>query len=399
MARKNMRRIPSIKNNLLLSLLLFVRPESTIAQPYERFELETKSAFKVSRGTLIIVVGNRHGFVIATDSRRTEDDGYRDDSQKLIRISDDSALAVAGFASALGTPFESEVVAELLKELPQRPNHSDGRRLRSSLTVSSNVGTTEADRTATWVKASLNWKFDLFSRIIQTEGMEVASLSFTALIADFDVRRSPYAVSISYRPQQQIWSMEHSVGPFIFVAHGMTQVFDQIKAGAYRGASDTLTNFQRRVQTGEAREMSLPELAQAALDLIAATAANDDRVGGPTQYGMFPADGKVIWQQQVFPEKRPVLPRIDFTYGGFNVLASNAAGVNGASAMMHTSDLVTGQVVVADSNVFVSSIFGNSIIWVQREGPLYWRKNTCVDSLLMRIPRPLRKLNTSCKTQ
>jgi hypothetical protein len=93
----------------------------------------------VSSGTLNLVLANRNGFVIVTDSRRSSVGPFRcfgettsprcemghasptfycDDSQKLFRTGPESAMAIAGFANdrVEGTPLDLQIGAILRKK-------------------------------------------------------------------------------------------------------------------------------------------------------------------------------------------------------------------------------------------------------------------------------------------
>src|SRR5713226_5839041 len=92
-----------ILNVLVLLLAVMVHATRAAQEP------AAKGGAAVSSGTLNLILANRNGFVIAADSRRSDPrtafncggviQHYCDDSQKLFRTAEKSAMVIAGFAA------------------------------------------------------------------------------------------------------------------------------------------------------------------------------------------------------------------------------------------------------------------------------------------------------------
>jgi hypothetical protein len=116
---------------LTLLALLMVSPKS------EAQEQPISPSLAV--GTLNLVIANKNGFVVITDSRKSgprlmlcegRQQLYCDNSQKLFRTTPHSAMMIAGFASAWdSTPLDLEVASVIRKQFDpsQWPNddHAD----------------------------------------------------------------------------------------------------------------------------------------------------------------------------------------------------------------------------------------------------------------------------------
>lgn len=137
----------------------------------------------VASGTLNVVVGNRKGFVIATDSRLTlfkasgSISQFRDDGQKLFRTGDRSALSFAGIAEVKRFDFE---VAKLLRGLCVQMKIN---------------GTTATD----WLMSVFYQRLNILALTLDAAGHRVSP--FSGLECELDSNRVPVFRKTSFYPK------------------------------------------------------------------------------------------------------------------------------------------------------------------------------------------------------
>jgi hypothetical protein len=349
--------------------------------------VESQSGLNAASGTLVIVLANKRGFVIASDSRRTDNDGYEQVSQKLFRLGPHTALGIAGFASIENGPFKTELAGEIYKA-------------RSKYTDAAGIS---------WINESVLPKLELLRKIAQwaSDGRP-ATIDVSAILARFD----PHG-----RPVVSKWPRADDAAPgagdsFQWAAVGITILADSIMAGHYSGTDAHIRAFVRTKLNGSCDSMSLNQLANAAKAIIREAGREEPKIGGALQMGIFENGKTPIWIQPEFPLVRPVLQTIPTNEGSVFEDASNGgrpiyqampqgrmieSGVPGELARASVGALILNSRVVADGNVFVHDTFYNSVIEIVSSPPLYFINNLCQDSFLLKTSsRTLIPLNVHC---
>jgi hypothetical protein len=271
----------------LLALLLV--PNKAMAQG------PVSAGFSV--GTLTMVIANKNGFVVITDSRKSSPrlmqcDGrqqfYCDNSQKLFRTTPHSAMMIAGFASAwVNSPLDLEVASVIRKQFDPTlwPNddHADA--------VPSNAEGILTDA-LTDVAAILD---------PQTPSQ---ALSLTATFVRFDADKAP-VVEVKYFterwkplgpgsvmvPEYNVQGGSRKVTEFVYFAAGITCVADAIMGGHYLSTDPVIKNYyEKQGNKLLLDQMSVQDMQALAKAIMKETEKFTDLVGGADQFGVFPAD-------------------------------------------------------------------------------------------------------------
>lgn len=301
---------------------------------FERRMMAESADGTTASGTLNIVLANPHGFVIATDSRMTFDNPQyppSDSSQKLFRTSNNSALAIAGYATGLaGTPYEFEIAAAMRSRFGDK-GLDDGRG--SPFMVES------------WVEG-LGLYLTRISLIL-SEVFHKPTSPFQTTIAGFDKTRVPEIRFVQFNPVMReygangdsfpVFEKEDSLSMradhLVYKTAGINVVAERILEGNYSGRDRDLLRYikyKRHNKQKKLDDLSLDEMKNIVLALFNETEhtpimiRNEDwssKVGGLTQIATFARDGKVTWRQQSFEPRRSLLLRTALTMGA--VFSSN----------------------------------------------------------------------------
>ena len=374
----------------------------------------------LTSGTLNIVLADKNGFVIATDSRMSSGTRfpcqgrsqlYCDNSQKLFQTSPRSAMAIAGFAvGRWQTPLDLAVAPVLLKALGRNGMSAD--RLRrvfgeldndehSCLLVPQLIGTTLKD--ALVGMAAIN-----------DPRTDPGKLSVTATFACFDRNHIPVVQQMQLA---ETWTLagpadstfreripEYSLKPvkpgvratsFQGVSAGITNVADAILAGTYDSDDLLIQDFYRRRQNHQLDDMTLKDMSALARVFLRETKKFTVYVGGEDQIGEFPSEGSAAFH---FPDSLPfeteIIPRLMRWQG---LLCTNTQmptcgrtgvsfSVNPAQQGTHLLKLLLASEfkkvpVALDGNLFVADSFdGVTLKW--NGGSFFSYRNTFKDCVL-----------------
>jgi hypothetical protein len=282
----------------LLAILASVFSQTVSAQSVS----STPYPFSAS-GTLNVVLANKNGFVIATDSRMSSEglfvcgdslQNYCDNSQKLFRMNSRSALAIAGFAVNLqGTPLDLTVAA-LLRQ-----------RFKASRIPQSDGFFEMADR---WVSEELLQPLKGVGSLYSTT-TDPRKLGLSLILAGFDRSNKPVIHKLyflaSWEPQGPLGVLlpKYRVVPkdpvplgFTYETSGIPWVAEAILAGIYRSDDPIIRAYYGRDLSGTRDDMSLPEMAKLAHVILRETAKYTRYVGGADQLGVFSVDGSSNFQ-------------------------------------------------------------------------------------------------------
>jgi 20S proteasome alpha/beta subunit len=250
-------------------------------------------------GTLNLLLANRRGFVIAADSRRTQQSSgmHWDDSQKLFRVGPMSALVVAGFASwtANKSPLDVQV-ASLFREEFADQVWTSGKRPFTEI--------------PSMVNTKVGYELETIGALGVTERPALApeQLDFRVLAAGF-IRSRVHIVSVNFKPRIQLLGPFDLAAPsydmlstttvadhFVALSAGIDGVARAILDGAVDTRDDRILNYYRCREQKRLDMMSLDSLHDLAVAILEATKRATTYVGGPNQIGVFPIRGRVTWE-------------------------------------------------------------------------------------------------------
>ena len=342
----------------LLSILFCILG-SHFARSSPQFTLaESHSALSISGGTLTVVLANKNGFVIASDSRQTWQDGHFDDnSQKLFRLSPKAAMAVAGFASNAREPFATDLASELMKALPSYTG----------------------EKGDSWAQSLFSSRLRLLRAISAAEGRSPTQLNTYVTIAEIGTDNLPLITTLRFDARDPNVTPKISTlngREFRLVTFGVPDIVDAVQAGTYNGNSGVLKAFQALLKRPSRNRLAVRDMEKVASALIQETARICPEVGLPVQIGVFPTRKSPVWKQPVSSQAGPVL-------GVFTFLEYQL-GINGfGPAIIGEYLVVTDHStynrtrVVLDGNVFIGNLFSECVLETIDRSPLYWRGNYC----------------------
>jgi 20S proteasome alpha/beta subunit len=383
----NSGRLSSFLRSLLLVASLAL-DASAFQQEVPALSLaESAPVLSLGGGTLTVVLANKNGFVIASDSRRTFrdsnapdencgngqkpfGDGYStdkhcDDSQKLFRLGPHSAMAIAGFASSSREPFATDVAAEVIRSLPR---YTDGSG-------------------PVWIEGILSSRLQLLQSLNSVEGGPPERLYSYVTIASIAHDGIPKITRVVFDKDQKEGHPRVSTftgTTFRCAASGETQLVDSVLDGTYDGDDKELRKFRLILRRHGENAMSIHEMAKVSSALVRETAKMSSIVGGPLQMGVFGVGQEPVWQQPVFERAPSTLGQISFY--GFNTGLSVpvSMGKPGELVRVIEGSLYSKQRITVDGNVYIYNWFDRCEIETTSLSPLYWRKNTCGGSVWIR---------------
>ncbi len=335
-----------------------------------------------AHGTLNVLLANRNGFVIATDSRLTRSDGtHSDDGQKLFRTSPDGAVSFAGFAGfaadLIGTKFEFEIPATFLGRFGP-DGLSDGRG--SPMFV------------ADWA-SGLSLYLTKVSIITSTFPRAYAPSPLVVTVAGLNRERLPEIRQVTLIPSvralgvggQEVPVYESQEAPPVVAskfqsrAEGVYVVARKILSGEYSGRDPILKKYVKSLKEKRLDGISLPEMKSIAEALFRETEAThlvvngrdySQTVGGEIQMGIFPAKGAVEWRQQTFPSKVSLLSRTGLEIGAVYVNQERQKGpsllqlsdsftepINVPFHMFYYGNQFRDSRIALDGNIFIRNSF------------------------------------------
>lgn len=365
---------------------------------------ESPRVLSLQRGTLTLVLANKHGFVIASDSRRTffpsKDspdeicgDGQRafadnystdvhcDDSQKLFRLGPYSAMAIAGFAGVSREPFATDVAAEVTKDLFE---YTD-------------------DRAVWWAKTTFESRFRLIDWINQANGGKADDLNLYVTIARIADNGVPQITTLTFKGNNGYENPavgKISGTTFQCVPFGVTDLAAAVCNGTYNGRNPHLRKLRSVIRHGRQDMLSVGEMTKIASAAILETSHLSSTVGGPTQLGVFGVHKQPVWKQQAFAQRRQTLGDIMFYDGVIGAVPPVSTGVPGEHMFVVRGGLyVQGETVSVDGNAYIHCTFLNSTIVTEDISPIYWRANNCEKSYWLRPGHKPIPLDMRCEPQ
>jgi hypothetical protein len=270
-------------------------------------------------GTLNLVLANKNGFVIATDSRGSWSDSgtiHRDDGfQKLFRTGKRSALAIAGL---LATPpeayrFESSSIILARFGVNGMP---DGRG--------------NAYFIAPWIQHQFGVRLRALAAVLSTRMETPHGYGFVATIAGYDTDNTARLSQIKFEPETRaslingkpIWMMKltqeppTAVGAFAFQTAGKKKVADAVLNGTYVRPISAFMPYLKALSEGTTGELAIVELAALTKAIFEMTMTEDHGVGGDVQMAVIPSNGDAEWNLKPVAQPNILLGGAELIIGG-----------------------------------------------------------------------------------
>jgi len=263
-----------------------------------------KPGTNAATGTLNLIVANKHGCVIASDSRMSSTDGvflcnghmqsYCDNSQKLFRTTPNSALVIAGFAvDRRQTPLDLALAPVLLKEFgpagwPSDEHAPDVPDVLKNMLSEALTGV-----------ASLDFPFDSQHFARQTLTVTCARLDKNStpvlrklLFSEKLTSSPPLQVNV---PQFEVAdSGEVAVTEFQMYPVGLPYVALAIRDAQWDSDDPDILKYYDSKKREQLNSMTLIEMRKLAAAILRESRKVLLRVGGEDQLGVFPSDGSSI---------------------------------------------------------------------------------------------------------
>ena len=359
----------------------------------------------IASGTLNLILANKNGFVIAADSRMSGEKPfscksamqlYCDNSQKLFRTGQKSAMVIAGFAAGrVNSPLDLTVASALRKRFG-----AEG--------LPGEMGT--VDGASDWAEHALGQSLTGVAALYDAQKTLAATLALSALFAGVDnngvvvLRRlsfeeswKPTGPASVQAPDYDVrsWSFA-GVEKFGFATAGITCVADAILGGYYKTEDHTIQDYYKRRREAALDNLTIEELKKLAKAILRETRNFTPLVGGEDQIGTFPVSGAIQWLLPALPSDSE-LPSRFLLWKGLNCMGGDppCSGASGSMSFFEdfqreldeplTEFFLASQFekihVALDNNYFVDSKFDGAILqW--RGGPFFMRKNSFNDCVV-----------------
>lgn len=370
---------------------------------------------EVEAGTLNLVLANKNGFVIATDSKATGSGQPRYDSQKLFRTGPRTAVAVAGLAAVnLPEPFQFEIAA-LISSHFGPTGLSDGRGSLNAVDE--------------WLTSDISAELDRLFTVYSVDGYFAEP--FVATLVGFNDGGVSEIRVIDFVPTRRALGLRGELFPhfepkedrvtassFRFVTVGVDKVARGVLVGEYSADSDSVRAYVSRLDRGRLDDMPLGDMKSLALAIFEATKGDSQAsqvVGGDTQIGVFPTNGKDEWVQQSFPTRQPLFTRTSLVIGAsLSPKAQSPTEAGGAIEMVYqfggpltpfrsiyvANEFRDEEVILAGS-IFAGNIFRHCVL-KSGAGYIFRDNNRCLNSVLeVQTDNAVRRvaLTESCRPQ
>ncbi len=286
----------------------------------------------IQTGTLNVVLANRNGVVIATDSRRSSkqlfdchgrQQTFCDDSQKLIKTGAASALAIAGFASGglpgvSGTPLNVEV-SSILRRRFGNSGIPDQR---------GNVGmvTSYVDMTFTQLLPGVAGIFDPstpnppeLSFFVTIAGIEngvpkVSQVCFTPQPKQGD--RENVVFYFDAKPncfmggQPGPVTVEHFIQPVLVGCSECVEIPSKIASTTFPTHDPAILAYYSSVKTKNLDNFTTAQMEDLARAMLRKAAVHTDMIGGDPQVIVFPIRGELSVSMPLLPSNQTFVPNM-----------------------------------------------------------------------------------------
>ncbi len=293
-----------------------------LALPAVGQEITDAYSASLASGTLNLILADKNGFVVATDSRMSSlqpfecrpglpKRRYCDDSQKLFRTGKHSAMVIAGFAAGRATtrsPLDLMVASVL------RQNFSPCGQKIFQVTTGP-APTAKVICAPEEMSGPVSGLFNLppaltaVASLYDPEQFSPDQMRLTASWASIDdhgrvfIQQQYFNVTWMYTNHHvpvPVYRVSRTPGDvvdrFYPVAEGINDIAFQILGGTYKSSDPIIKRYYRKLNAGPSGRdsMSLGELDDLARAILRETKKSTWLVGGPDQIGIFPVKGQPV---------------------------------------------------------------------------------------------------------
>ncbi|MBZ5663050.1 MAG: hypothetical protein LAO30_00460 [Acidobacteriia bacterium] len=305
-----------LKSRVLAALLT-----SAFCLPWANAQVSASGSAGLASGTLNLILANKNGFVIAADSRMSSDTPfecekglpkrlYCDNSQKLFKTGNRSAMVIAGFAAGRAeppSPFDLVVASVLRKSFGPC-----GQRIFQVTTGPEPKGEVvcapDAMALPVWAQIDLVPALTAVASLYDPEHLPSDKMFFVTSFASIDKQGkisiqqqyfNGHWVYASGNVPVPVYSVSRTPGDvvdrFYPVAEGINDIALQVLRGQYESPDPTIRSYYRRLLAGPSGRdsMTVSEMRELARVILRETRkAHRNFVGGPDQIGVFPVKGQ-----------------------------------------------------------------------------------------------------------
>jgi len=293
---------------------------------------------KFYHGTLNLILGNKQGLVVATDSCATETDrqgaviGRTYNHQKLFKITKDVVITIAGYNSAdvpAATAFTSPAASLILQYVEELKSKNYVPAYREIIDSLSYIITFHLDAVAN-VNYITDFQPDVkgyeFHMVIA--GKYHDNLLITKIIVKPEIASDGKHVEFKTFIQGPIEAKDK----FIFVTAGWTKKADDILKNPSRYTSfPAIANYANQLGKDAGEHLTTADMKDIAKTIMDIASNDYEGIGGPTQIAIFDSK-EFITSIPYFPP--PKASPIRFNYlvrnsfiGGKYAIKSSSAGL------------------------------------------------------------------------
>jgi hypothetical protein len=289
----------------------------------------------IQTGTLNVVLANRNGVVIATDSRRSSQQPFDchgrqqtfcDDSQKLFKTGTASALAIAGFASGglpgvSGTPLNVEVSSFLRR----RFGSSGIPDQRGNVEMVTSYAATEFVQllpglAGLFDPSSINPKdLSFFATVAGIEN-GVPKVAQVCLVPQAQaVGRENFVLYFDARPNCLIGgqpgsvTVEHFIQPVLVGCSECTEIPSKIVSTTFQTHDPAILAYYSSVKTKNLDNFTTAQMEDLARAMLRKAAMHTDMIGGDAQVIVFPIRGEPSVSMPLLPSNQTLVPNMVLT--------------------------------------------------------------------------------------
>ncbi len=356
-----------------------ISPLTKLAAPRDsKIPAPLSNESAVNHGTINIVLANRNGMVVLTDSMATSGDNQLPNpSQKLFKLDDKTVCAIAGFLSG-PAPAEdvltetAAIIRGFSRQLATEQVRSIEAKLRDlafifEVRLTSLADLRQASGDTDRVK---DYALDLTIAGYDTDGLpKIGKLSLRASLVNGRFDSSTQTLDMKIVRDE----LEHQTAGIPALAEELIAHPD------LQPENPALIAYAASMRNDRGNSLSISQMTDVAKDLALQTHNADPRVGGPNQIAIL-SEGRVLSVEQ------PDFPDNASRVKGFGLLKH--VGFSGEDAFHREGEVVCVECkfekmhFALDESYMVASSF-NDLVLTYDGGPMYFDKSNSVKDCVL----------------
>ncbi len=356
----------------LLSYLVILAISSFVAFPF--CQGGEAVAEDISTGTLNIIVANRNGMVVGTDSRTTRGDGtFEDNEQKLFLIGNSIAITIAGFGSGqVGRHFTvsvSGIINNYIDELARNkytPSYAEAVTTLPNIIRFGLTGIHIAARDLGILNS------EPFTFIMMIAGKESNNFKVTRITLKPGERASE---GMRYFQSSVVETKEFTTdkGTFVFATAGLDEVCNDVlkNPAKYLGFGGSFSRLITAETDAQRNNLGLDDIKSLTANLLLLTERATKYVGGPLQLAFFENGAFVpAASTQSFVKRRPTTP--------FSILRGSVfegGAPKSGTLLFHLENIFLNANVDLTNNVFVGCTFSDDVLLLRSDDFFFGESN------------------------